>query len=110
MTVFSRRQTERRLAQCLVAAVISVAALGSACAAGEFAASPRQCAARDLQILTAMEERGTATVIPREQLRAEAFVLQEARALCALHLIPEALAVYDRVLFDSKLIAAAPNN
>ena len=30
MTVFSRRQTARRLAQCLVAAAISVAALGSA--------------------------------------------------------------------------------
>ncbi len=110
MTVFSRRQTARRLAQCLVAAVISVAALGSAFAADEFATSPRQCAARDLQILAAMDERGDAAAVPREQLRAETFVLQEARALCALHLIPEALAVYDRVLFDQKLVAAAPTD
>jgi hypothetical protein len=109
MTVISRRQTARRLAQCLVAAVISVAALESAFAADEPATS-RQCAARDLQILTIMEERGDADVVSREQLRAETFVLQEARNLCALHLIPEALAVYDRVLFDSKLIAAAPIN
>jgi hypothetical protein len=109
MTVISRRPTVRWLAQCLVAAVISVAALESAFGADEFATSP-QCAARDLQILTIMEERGDATVVPHEQLRAEMFVLQEARGLCALHLIPEALAVYDRVLFDRKLVAVAPTD
>ena len=109
MTVFSRRQTARRLAQCLVAAAISVAALGSAVAADE-TATPPQCAARDLQIITAMDERGDAAAVPREQLRTETFVLQEARALCALNLIPEALAVYDRVLFDQKLVAAAPTD
>lgn len=106
MTVISRRPTARWLAQCL----LSVAALESAFAGDEFAMSPKQCAARDLQILTIMEERGDATVVPHEQLRAEMFVLQEARALCTLHLIPEALAVYDRVLFDRKLIAVAPIN
>jgi hypothetical protein len=109
MTVISRRQTARRLARCLVAAVMSIAALESAFGAGEFATSP-QCAARDLQILTIMEERGDATAVAHEQLRAETFVLQEARNLCALHLIPEALAVYDRVLLDNKLISAAPIN
>src|SRR5215217_56886 len=107
MTVISRRQTARRLARCFVAAVIGIAALESAFGADELA---KECAARDLQILTIMEQRSDASTAPGAQLRAETFVLQEARNLCALHLIPEALAVYDRVLLDSKLIAVAPTN
>jgi hypothetical protein len=109
MTVIRRRKTGHRLAQCLVAAVISFAAIESAFGADELAILLRQCADRDLQVLTTMEERD-ASAATREQLRADAFVLQEARGLCALHLVPEALAVYDRVLLDSKPISVVPIN
>ena len=109
MTVISRRQKGNRLAQCVVASVISFALIEGAYGAHELTASLRQCAARDLQILTTMEQRD-ASLAPREELRAETFVLQEARRLCDLHLIPEALAVYNRVIVDSKPISAAPTN
>jgi hypothetical protein len=109
MTVISRRQKGIRLAQCVVASVISFALIEGAYGADELTASLRQCAARDLQILTTMEQRD-ASLAPREELRAEMFVLQEARRLCDLRLIAEALAVYNRVIFDSKPISAAPTN
>ena len=109
MTVISRRQTGHRLAQCLIASVISFAAIESAFGADELTTLLRQCAARDLQIQTTMEERDT-SLAPPEELRAETFVLQEARRLCAIYLIPEGLAVYDRVIVDSKPISAAPIN
>lgn len=107
MTVISRRQTARRWVRWFVAAMLSFVALGGAMGADELA---KQCAARDLQILTIMEQRADASAAPGAQLRAEMFVLQQARNVCALHLIPEALAVYDRVILDSKPISAAPTN
>ena len=106
MTVTSRRQTGHRLARYLVASVICFAVIENAFGADEVTTSLRQCATRDLQILMSMEERD-ATPARREELRAEMFVLQEARRLCDLHLIPEALAVYDRVLRDTKPVSAA---
>jgi hypothetical protein len=108
MTVISRTKTARPLAQCLFAAVISLAAIESAFGGDELT-TQTQCAARDLQILTSMEARDT-SLAPREELRAETFVLLEARRLCALHLVPEALAVYDRVLVDRNPISAASIN
>ena len=104
MTGIGLRQTKHRLAQYLVASVISLAVIESAFAADE--GLTKQCAVRDLQILTSLERRD-ASLVPQEELRAETFVLQEARRLCALHLIPEALAVYDRVQFNSKPISEA---
>jgi hypothetical protein len=109
MTVISPRQKGNWLAQCVVTSVISFALIEGAFGADELTASSRQCAARDLQILTTMEER-YASLAPREELRAETFVLQEARRLCDLHLVPEALAVYNRVIVDRKPISAAPTN
>src|SRR6476646_5361476 len=103
----SHRQRRRRLAQYLVASLVVLTAVANAFAADESFMS--QCAARDLQILTTMEKRD-ASLVPGEELRAETFVMQEARRLCTLHLIPEALAVYDRVLISSKPISAASVN
>jgi hypothetical protein len=109
MTVIRRRQKGNRLPRYVVASVISFALIEGAYGADELTTSLRQCAARDLQILTTMEQRD-ASLAPREELRAEAFVLQEARRLCDLHLIPEALAVYNRVIVDRKPISAVPTN
>jgi hypothetical protein len=106
VTANSRRQTGHRLARYLVASAISFAVIENAFGADEFTTSLRQCATRDLQILMSLEKRDV-TLARREELRAEIFVLQEARRLCDLHLIPEALAVYDRVLRDTKPISAA---
>ena len=60
-----------------------------------------QCAARDLKLLTSLNEHGEAQDVPAEDLRAAFFVLVKARGVCATGQVGEALALYDSVVIGS---------
>ncbi len=56
-----------------------------------------QCAARDLKLLTSINEHGEAQDVPADDLRTAFFSLVRARGLCAAGRVDEALAIYDGV-------------
>jgi hypothetical protein len=60
-----------------------------------------QCAARDLKLLTAINEHGEAQDAPADDLRAAFFSLVRARGFCAAGRVDEALAIYDGVAIGS---------
>jgi len=98
MMLIDRSRSMRRKANCLAALFIFLGAAERASAADETGFSAL-CAARDLQVITSIEDRGKANDLTAAQLRAATFILMEARTLCGeLHLVPEALATYDRAL------------
>jgi hypothetical protein len=56
------------------------------------------CAARDLKLLTSLNEHGEAQDVPADDLRAAFFALVKARGVCATGRVDEALALYDSVV------------
>jgi len=54
-----------------------------------------QCAARDLKLLTSINEHGEAQDVPADDLRSAFFALVKARGVCAAGRVDEALALYD---------------
>ena len=60
-----------------------------------------QCAARDLKLLTSLNEHGEAQDVPADDLRAAFFALVKARGVCATGRVDEALALYDSVIIGS---------
>jgi hypothetical protein len=60
-----------------------------------------QCAARDLKLLTSLNEHGEAQDVPADDLRAAFFALVKARGVCATGRVDEALALYDSVVIGS---------
>jgi len=56
-----------------------------------------QCAARDLKLLSSINEHGEAQDVPADDLRSAFFALVKARGVCAAGRIDEALAIYDNV-------------
>jgi hypothetical protein len=59
------------------------------------------CAARDLKLLTSINEHGEAQDVPADDLRAAFFSLVRARGFCAAGRVDEALAIYDGVAIGS---------
>ena len=57
----------------------------------------RECAVRDLRILTALGEHGEAQDVAGEDIAAAFFTLLKARAACAAGNIAEALAIYESI-------------
>lgn len=57
-----------------------------------------QCAARDLKLLTSINEHGEAQDVPADDLRSAFFALVKARGVCATGRVDEALALYDGVV------------
>jgi hypothetical protein len=64
-----------------------------------------QCAARDLKLLTSLNEHGEAQDVPADDLRAAFFALVKARGVCATGRVDEALALYDSVVIGSRTAA-----
>jgi hypothetical protein len=60
------------------------------------------CAARDLKLLTSINEHGEAQDVPADDLRTAFFSLVRARGLCAAGRVDEALAIYDGVAISTK--------
>ena len=58
----------------------------------------RECAARDLQTITAIEESGTAQTVPSERLSQAFFMVMDARAQCGGGQVADAVQTYDRAI------------
>jgi hypothetical protein len=63
------------------------------------------CAARDLKLLTSINEHGESQDVPADDLRAAFFSLVRARGFCTAGRVDEALAIYDSVAMGSSKTA-----
>ena len=84
--------TFRPTAWMLATVVLSV--MTHAAAAGSFT---RGCAARDLQLLTVLEEQENAGSIPADKISAALLQMMHARIVCHQGQVLDALAIYDNV-------------
>ena len=75
-------------------ATVVVSVMTHAAAAGSFT---RGCAARDLQLLTVIEERENAGSIPTEKISEALLEMMHARIVCHQGQVLDALAIYDAV-------------
>jgi len=74
-------------------AAVCVGVTANAAAAGV----TRGCAARDLQVLMALEERESAGTVPVEKLNVAILTMMQARIVCHEGRVSDALAIYDAV-------------
>jgi len=85
------------LQRCLspwVAAAIGIGLMTHGATAGSFT---RGCAARDLQLLTVIEEQENAGSIPSEKISEALLEMMHARIVCHQGRVLDALAIYDAV-------------
>jgi hypothetical protein len=82
-----------RLAPWMLATVV-VSMVTHAAAAGSFT---RGCAARDLQLLTVLEEHENAGSIPADKISEALLEMMHARIVCHQGQVLDALAIYDAV-------------
>jgi len=75
-------------------ATLIVSVMTDAAAAGSFT---RGCAARDLQLLTVIEEQENAGSIPAEKISEALLEMMNARIVCHQGRVLDALAIYDAV-------------
>jgi hypothetical protein len=75
-------------------ATVIVSVMTHAAAAGSFT---RGCAARDLQLLSLIEEQENARSIPAEKITEALLEMMHARILCHHGQVLDALAIYDAV-------------
>ena len=75
-------------------AMIVVGGMTHAAAAGSFT---RGCAARDLQLLTLLEEQEHAGSLPAEKISEALIEMMHARIVCHQGQVLDALAIYDAV-------------
>ena len=67
---------------------------------------PLQCATRDVEVLTLIEQHGAAQTLPSEQLAAAFVNLLDARATCAKDGAGAGLARYEAALSPGEVSAA----
>jgi len=97
--------TMRKNANIACATMLFLAGVGT-CSAAE-KTFPLQCASRDADVLTLIEQHAAAETLPAEQL-ASAFVnLLEARATCAKEGAGAGLARYEAALAPGEVSAAS---
>src|SRR5262245_54176972 len=81
----------QHLIPCMIAA-FSINVMTHAAAAGSFT---RGCAARDLQLLTVIEEQELTGSIPAERMKHALLGMMHARIVCHQGRVLDALAIYD---------------
>ena len=67
---------------------------------------PAPCAARDLQLVTSIEQLGEARQVTGDQLKVAFFTVLDARKACSQARVADGLALYDTALPGSELSAA----
>ena len=82
-------------------ATIVFGVMTHAAAAGSFT---RGCAARDLQLLTVIEEQENAGSIPAEKISEALLEMMHARIVCHQGRVLDALAIYDAVSESVRLV------
>ena len=83
----------RRLISWMLATFV-ISMMAHAATAGSFT---RGCAARDLQLLTVIEEQENAGSIPSEKISEALLEMMHARIVCHQGRVLDALAIYDAV-------------
>jgi hypothetical protein len=91
------RFRERSLLPAL-ALVASLAMTISATAQGPAGPFPRECALKEITVITLIEEHGEAGDLPADQLRNATLTMLRARSVCNDGRVGEALAVYESIL------------
>ena len=91
------RFRERGLLPAL-ALVASLAMTISATAQGPAAQFPRECALKEITVITLIEEHGEAGDLPADALRNATLTMLRARSACRDGRVGEALAVYESIL------------
>lgn len=102
-----QRSLFRRLAPCAFAA-LSLSAMSNTVTAGAFL---RGCAARDLQILTMIEDRENAGAVSAERVRDALLAMMHARIACHEGHVADALALYDGIaqsIIADQLLSGRP--
>ena len=97
----------RRLAPCALAA-LSLSAMPNTVTAGAFL---RGCAARDLQILTMIEDRENTGAVSTERVRDALLAMMHARIVCHDGHVADALALYDGIaqsIIADQLLSGRP--
>jgi hypothetical protein len=79
------------------AQLTKVAQLATSSAVAAEATSMRQCAARDVSLVIAIEDAGEAQAVPAQAVSDAFLTLLKARDLCSAGSVTEALATYDGV-------------
>lgn len=96
----------RKLHRFTIAAVCSVVATTSIVHASEGNVSAQACAARDLTVVTLIEQRGEAQSLPAQEIADAFFKTMDARRACKDGRVEEGLAIYARVI--ARLNSAVP--
>jgi hypothetical protein len=72
--------------------------MGGGPAAAQATSARSLCAARDVQVITLIEEHGTANDIASERLSKAGLAQMEARLACSEGRVKEAVALYDGII------------
>ena len=87
----------KHLLNCSVHAALAALCLGTTIDSTIAGSFTRGCAARDLQILTLIEERESTNAISAEKLSDAMFMMMDARMICHEGREADALTMYDNV-------------
>jgi hypothetical protein len=85
----------KSIKHCILAAATAFVIASPAVADAE--AFPVECARRDVQIVTLLEEHGEAQDIPGDVLFEAFWTMKRARDVCYAGGVPEAMALYDSI-------------
>jgi hypothetical protein len=95
----------KSITHCILAGAAALAvAIPAAAQAQSF---PPECARRDVQIVTLLEEHGEAQDIPGDVLFEAFWTMKRARDVCYAGAVPEALALYDSIFVTETLAGRA---
>jgi hypothetical protein len=83
------------LAFCVVAAMV---APGNALAEAAAVLLARECAVKEVAVITVIEDHGEADDLPADRLAEAGQTMMDARSACYAGRVAEALAMYDRVI------------
>jgi len=101
----------QRFARWTLAALCLSAVAGAAAASG--GAFTRGCAARDMQVLSMIEEREAAKALPEERLSDAMLAMMHARVVCHEGYVVDALAIYDSIvqsITPNAVLSARPSD
>ena len=92
------KHVSHSMRQWILTLVCLCAGAGIAKTADRLNTTPAECAARDLRVVTLIEDHGQAQDVGADQLADAAFTMMRARQACHDGRVADGLAIYDSVL------------
>ena len=92
------KHVSHSMRQWILTLVCLCAGAGIAKTADRLNMTPAECAARDLRVVTLIEDHGQAQDVAADQLADAAFTMMRARLACHDGRVADGLAIYDSVL------------